>query len=176
MIYNEKEEWEKVPSDTSFEVSSFGRVRKNGEMREPFSLPIGYKMIKLGNKKNVYVHRLVAEAFVPNPNRLPYVNHVDEDKTNNKASNLEWSSPSSNQKHGSSPERIRKKHKRIWESNGSMKRSIAQFDKNGTFIAVFNSSREAENLTGCKNAGRVARGEFKSTKGYIFRYVDNIEE
>ena len=55
----------------------------------------GYKTIKLWNNgKNVFqrVHRLVAETYIPNPDNLPEVNHIDEDKTNNNVSNLEWCS------------------------------------------------------------------------------------
>jgi len=54
----------------------------------------GYKTIKLcnnGKKKNYKVHRLVAETYIPNPDNLPEVNHIDEDKTNNNVTNLEWS-------------------------------------------------------------------------------------
>ena len=53
----------------------------------------GYLSVAIGSKQSrkLYkVHRLVAEAFIPNPDNLPQVNHIDEDKSNNKVENLEW--------------------------------------------------------------------------------------
>ena len=63
----------------------------------------GYLCITLnknGKKKTKLVHRLVAETFLPNPNNYPEVNHLDEDKTNNELSNLEWCEPSYNINYG----------------------------------------------------------------------------
>lgn len=63
----------------------------------------GYKTVSLtkdGKTKTVFVHRIVAEAFIPNPNNLPMVNHKDEDKTNNFADNLEWCTVSYNNTYG----------------------------------------------------------------------------
>lgn len=62
----------------------------------------GYKYITLrknGCSKNHYLHRLVAEAFIPNPSNKKEINHLDFDKTNNKVSNLEWADRSDNQIH-----------------------------------------------------------------------------
>ena len=62
----------------------------------------GYLRIRLGHNKTKCtrrIHRLVAEAFIPNPNNLPEVNHIDGDKLNNKVNNLEWISKSNNLKH-----------------------------------------------------------------------------
>ena len=73
-----------------------GKVIKGG------CYPNGYKFVclrKNGRNKNVMVHRLVAEAFIPNPNNLPCVNHKDGNKQNNCAENLEWCTQSYNLKH-----------------------------------------------------------------------------
>ena len=62
----------------------------------------GYNVIKLSNNNKSYnctVHRLVAETFIPNPNNLPYINHIDEDKTNNNIDNLEWCNHQQNIEH-----------------------------------------------------------------------------
>ena len=83
-----------------YEVSDLGRVRslvhrnrwKPGILK-PLKHPRGYIQVGLrkdGHTKQTLVHRLVAEAFIPNPQGLDTVNHKDEDKTNNSASNLEW--------------------------------------------------------------------------------------
>ena len=67
----------------------------------------GYKVVSLtkdGKTKNIFVHRLVAEAFIENPDNLPMVNHKDEDKTNNFAENLEWCTASYNRTYGKAVE------------------------------------------------------------------------
>lgn len=64
----------------------------------------GYKIVGLrneGKRKNFYVHRLVAAAFVPNPNQLTYINHIDYDRGNNTASNLEWVTQKDNVRYSS---------------------------------------------------------------------------
>ena len=69
----------------------------------------GYKMVDLhfcGVRKRMYVHRLVAQAFIPNPNNLPQVNHKDENKLNNCVSNLEWCTHAYNQRYGTKNERM----------------------------------------------------------------------
>ena len=75
-----------------------------GELREKAQLNDrkGYKRLKLSNSgkhKAFRVHRLVAEAFIPNPDNLPQVNHIDEDKSNNHVDNLEWVTARQNQHH-----------------------------------------------------------------------------
>lgn len=72
----------------------------------------GYKMVSLtkdGKTKNLYVHRLVAEAFIQNEDELPMVNHKDEDKTNNFVENLEWCNASYNRTYGKAVEKQAKK-------------------------------------------------------------------
>lgn len=72
----------------------------------------GYKIVSLtrdGKTKTCFVHRLVAEAFIPNPDNLPMVNHKDEDKTNNFLENLEWCTASYNRTYGKAVERHAKK-------------------------------------------------------------------
>ena len=113
------EEWKPVAGfEDSHEVSSLGNVRalaRTAERSGPTGnvslpernltfhvTPKGYARLQLTNgdkKKNKLVHRLVAEAFVPNPDGKEQVNHIDGDKLNNKASNLEWVTPSENLQH-----------------------------------------------------------------------------
>ena len=72
----------------------------------------GYKTVSLtknGKTKTVFVHRLVAEAFIENPDNLPFVNHKDEDKTNNFVDNLEWCTASYNRSYGKAIERHAKR-------------------------------------------------------------------
>lgn len=99
-----------------YEVSNQGGVRsvrregtQGGLLRQKSRN--GYLAVDLskgGKKKTVDVHRLVAEAFVENPDSLPQVNHIDEDKHNNNSANLEWCSSKGNLNHGSARARTNK--------------------------------------------------------------------
>lgn len=97
----------------------------------------GYKQVCLtkDNKKSTKkIHRLVAMAFIPNPDNLPCVNHKDENKANNNVDNLEWCSFEYNTKYGTRAERCGK--------------PINQYSLNGELLATFHTSKEAERQTG----------------------------
>lgn len=101
MLYTE--EWKEVEYSPNYSVSSFGRVRNNksGKILSD-RISCGYKHVllyKRGITKDFRVHRLVAKAFIPNPDELPEVNHIDGNKINNTVENLEWCTPSQNQLH-----------------------------------------------------------------------------
>jgi len=95
---NDKQVWKDIKNyEGLYEVSNYGNVRslKYGKIKylKPADDGNGYYFVNLsknGIVKNFKIHRLVANAFIPNPNNLPQINHKDEDKTNNKANNLEW--------------------------------------------------------------------------------------
>ena len=106
--------WKAVDGyDGLYEVSTLGQVRnakglvmKQHLKRDKYTVYKKVALWKDGKYKQFYVHRLVAEAFVENPNNLPIVNHKDEDGTNNLPNNLEWCNKSYNAKYGKSPEKI----------------------------------------------------------------------
>jgi hypothetical protein len=88
-----------APKDgKSYEISTDGRVRVDGNIREPFLTDKGYLRVTIG-EKSISVHRLVAQTFIPNPLMKKEVNHKDGVKTNNCVANLEWSTRSENMKH-----------------------------------------------------------------------------
>ena len=117
-----------------------------------------------------FVHRLVAKAFIPNPQGLETVNHKDEVKTNNVASNLEWMSQKDNINYGTH-------NKRMAEANiNHPKKSkvVQMFDKStGELLGTFPSTHEAERVTGIaqQNISSCCTGKLKSAGGYIWRYL-----
>ena len=97
------EVWKKVKDNRTYSVSSTGLVRndKTGRVLKPWICSVGYLTIKFGlYSKNKLVHRLVATAFISNPDNKPEVNHKDGNKLNNSISNLEWMTRSENIQHG----------------------------------------------------------------------------
>lgn len=116
------EEWRTIVGyEGLYEVSSLGRVRsldrydsrnhfRRGRILKLSYDTVGYLIVGLhsnGKAKIYLVHRLVAQAFIPNPDNLPEVNHIDEDKTNNRVDNLEMCNREYNSNYGTRNDRIR---------------------------------------------------------------------
>ena len=106
-----QEEWRDVVDyEGLYKVSNFGKVHNliTGTITE--SKAVGYQMTQLKKdniKKSISIHRLVAKAFIPNPNNYDIVNHKDETKNNNRADNLEWCDEKYNANYGTLQERKR---------------------------------------------------------------------
>ena len=163
------ENWKEIAEyEGLYEVSDLGRVKSLGNNKyrkekilKPGKNNWGYLQVRLhkdGHMKMSLVHRLVAEAFIPNPQGLETVNHKDEVKTNNTVSNLEWMSQGDNVAY-SQPR---------WA-----KRSVQMFDKStGELLGTFPSTHEAERVTGI-NQGHISEcciGRRKSAGGCIWKY------
>ena len=149
---------------------NYGRSGKKKEMKPNKDIN-GYNRIELsieGKKKKFMVHRLVALAFIPNPDNLPEVNHKDENKTNNMVGNLEWCSIKYNNTYGTRLERVSK----IQLNRKDKSRPVKQFTKDGVFIREWDSIKEACETLQMSNGYIVdtLKGRHKSAYGYIWRY------
>ena len=91
----EGEEWKLIEGTEDFYISNLGRVRRNDKLKKIQVDIEGYCRVHIGDKKK-RLHRLVAEAFVPNPDNLPMVDHIDNNKQNCAASNLQWCTAKTN--------------------------------------------------------------------------------
>lgn len=125
----------------------------------------GYLRVRINNRgKRIYVpiHRLIAIAFIPNPNNYPCINHKDEDKTNNNIDNLEWCTVMYNNHYNERYKRI--KH---------YARRVEKLDINGNYISTYNSIRDAAlSVNGDpSNIGSCAHNRLKTAYGYKWRFA-----
>lgn len=138
----------------------------------------GYMYIDLyskGKHKRKYVHRLVAEAFIPNPENKPYINHIDGNPHNNNVDNLEWCTPLENVEHAS---KVIKTMQQYEKANERRKRKVKMLNKvSGLEVATFESIHEAERHTGIPSSNIVSclKGRQSYTKEYSWQYVEELK-
>lgn len=169
--------WVQIPNfDGLYEINNLSQVRnskgqilKQQVKKDKYTC---YKVVSLWKDGRYYkkgVHRLMAEAFIPNPNNYPVVNHKDEDGTNNLLSNLEWCSKSYNASYGSSPKKISKAHK----GNVSEKRIPVLQIKDGKVINKYPCASIAQQETGISesNIRVVCRGKRRFAGGFNWKYA-----
>ena len=151
-------------------VSTIGNVysMKNGRMKKlkPSKNGKGYLKVLLyknGRPKHLKVHRLVAEAFIPNQNNLPQVNHKDEDKTNNIVSNLEWCTAKYNINYGAHNKRMTK----------TKSKTVLQLRMDGSLVRIWPSVMEIQRQLGYSqgNIAACCRGERHSAYGFKWCYA-----
>ena len=163
---SEVETFVKIEGFENYEVSNLGKVRniKSGRILKPFLHRDGYLVHGLyenNKRKNLFLHRIMAIAFIDNPEEKPKVNHIDENKLNNDLSNLEWCTVRENNIHGT---RI----KRIAEKNFE---KVIQLDLNDNILNEFESMTQAEQKTGAlvSSISKCCNGKAKSAGGFKWR-------
>ena len=174
------EKWKDIVGfEDCYSVSSFGRIysKRSEKILKTGNDAYGYPRVTLRigkfNKKTFKVHRLVAEAFIDNPKKLPQVNHKDENKKNNKVGNLEWCTPFYNVNYGSRSEKCR--NSQINDINKS--KPVLQYDKNMNLLNEFQSINEASRELGFfnTNISSCCIGKIKTSMGYIWRFKNGGE-
>lgn len=180
----EHEIWKDIPDyEGLYQVSNLGRVRPHklnpkrnnitilkqsklwcgGQINSPNGYYLTIGLLKGNKRKTIAVHRLVALAFLPNPDNLLCVNHKDENKTNNCVENLEWCTPEYNNLYGT--------HHHANKNHPKLSRSINQY-KDGVLVNTFPSLAEATRHIGKRNIWAVLQGKKKHCGGYEWRYAD----
>ena len=169
-----EEIWKDIEGyEGKYMVSNFGRVKslkdRYGNYREKIFKPCndghGYYFVLLcsnGKPKPFKIHRLVAQTYIPNPDNLDQVNHKDENKQNNCVNNLEWCTCKYNNCYGSRNERMSK----------SRSKKVACY-KDGKIIKIYNAIKDVEKDGFYhSNVCRCCKGQYKSSGGYTWRYID----
>ena len=133
----------------------------------------GYRYVTLycnSKAKYMSIHRLVAEAFILNPNNMPQVNHIDGNKGNNTVENLEWCTEKENVQHA-----IKTGLLKPYGSNNSRSVKIKQLDLNNNLLKIFNSISEAGSLLNIKGKptgiSKVCKGKRVTAYGYKWLYA-----
>lgn len=166
-----------------YQVSNLGRVRSLDRIRNgrnqygaefkvihkgkeltPFSTLTGYLEVSLYIKQkrhNFLIHRLVAQAFIPNIKELSEVNHIDGNKSNNRSDNLEWCTNIENQQHA-----IRTGLRKV--------KKVCQYSLNKELIKVWNNQYEASRKMSIaqESINRCCNQKVKTAGGYIWRYKE----
>ena len=164
-----EKEWRDVTEYSNYEVNQFGEIRnkKRKQILKPLVNPNGYCYVCFnifGKRKRFAIHRIVANAFIPNPDELKEVNHKDYNKKNNCVQNLEWVSSSQNKKHAYLKE----------ENHVSRGKKVNQYSLDGEFLQSYNSLQEAAVAVGGNFSAisNCCNGKSKSSNGFIWKFSE----
>lgn len=162
---DETEGWVVLPDYPHDKISPDGRIYSKKIKKIKKQQTKGkYKYVQMtdkdGNKKSMAVHRLIAFAYIPNPDNYPIINHIDGDPGNNSVENLEWCDHSHNANHAYST------------GLNKSRKAVIQKDKKGRVLAIFDSMEEASKATGAlpTSISCVCSGKYKTAKGYKWEY------
>lgn len=168
--------WKDIPGYIgNYQISNLGRI-KNLNWHNSHKAKIvelkpdksGYVRLRIKKEKTLKIHRLVATAFIPNPDGLPLINHKNENKADNRVENLEWCDAKYNVTYNGNSQRIGDKLR-----NGPCSKMVAMVDsKTGIIMRVFPSAMEIERYYGYdrSNINKCCRNERKQAYGYVWKY------
>lgn len=160
-----KDEWKDIIGFDGYQISDNGRVRSPRQILKQQVNHKGYCVVMLSRvrnyKRSFYVHRLVAEYFIENPNGYRQINHIDKDKSNNAKSNLEWCDAAYNLSYNGNRKRISQKHQK----------KICAFQENEQY--TFESITKAASYfcVSIQAISRCLNGKCKTSCGYRWKYL-----
>lgn len=177
---NMKEEWKPIKNSKEYFISNYGNVKRNNKIIKSSVWSL-YKVIRLKLKdkyRTYYIHRLVAEAFIPNFQNKKIVNHKDCNKLNNNVNNLEWVTKQENEIHAwknGCKEKIRetsRKNSIIARTYVKNKIEVLQCDLENNFIKEWASASDAmkELNIDASAITKCCRGKLKKAGGYRWKY------
>ena len=176
------EKWKTIKEFENYQISDNGKVKRVGKYNNQFTewecekilKPTknekGYLYVNLCKNKKIYhkyIHRLVADAYIDNPENKLCVNHIDGNKENCCVSNLEWNTYAENNIHAY---RVLGKTNK----NNKISKPVLQYDLQGKFIKEYPSYREAKRQTGIFAIDKVCKGQQgrKQAGGYVWKYKE----
>ncbi|MDT9337789.1 NUMOD4 domain-containing protein [Clostridium perfringens] len=180
------EEWRDIEGyEGLYQISSLGKVNSlnyNNSKKEKLLKPVKYNsgylivcLYKNGIMKRIPVHRLVALAFIPNFENKPYVNHKDENKSNNTLENLEWCTAKENANYGTRNERLGKNQPKVKKKNNGNSKAVLGINLKNGLILEYPSAAEAQrNGFNRGDLSECCLGRRKTHKGFKWKYKELI--
>ena len=197
MKANTEEVWKDIKGyENLYQVSNLGRIKslgrrsinKNGhiyyskeKILKSTLTSHKYKVIGLyknRKSKQAYIHRLIAEYFIPNPENKPHINHKNGIRHDNRIENLEWVTCYENNKHMKEVLKTAYIFPPKYGKDNPKSRRILQFTKEGKFIKSYETLTEAERCTGAHhpNISKVALGKRNFAGGFVWKYADDVND
>jgi hypothetical protein len=149
----------------NYKVSNFGRLKRN-DVIKMIRKRDGYLISSISDKKDRMVHRLVAEAFIPNPNNKKFVDHIDTNRSNNNVNNLRWATYKENNNNEET-----KRKRAITQS-----KKVDKYDIDGNYVDTYNSITEAGKSVGRSQQNISHAIKNKTISGnYYWKLAENNE-
>ena len=177
-----KEIWRTIEDYPDYQISNMGRVKSLKWGKEKIlNLSLNYKgyyqvgLRKDGKRKLYKIHRLIAQAFIPNPENKPQIDHINTIKTDNRVENLRWVTNKENCNNLLTKENYSKC--RIGNLSPSAK-SILQFSLNGELVKKWDCMKDVERELGFyhQSISSCCLGKLKTANGYKWGYADDYEK